>query len=226
MTDDLSERRRHVTRQLFIEPTRREKMAWAVAGGAILVAIMGVGTTIAVLPLKETQAFLTIVDRDTGIAERTVEVQRANVNHADAVKQSLLYSYVVNRETYDTNDNEGRMLRVFRQSAGEAKQSLRDLWTGTNPNYPLKLYGSTAKVKIEILSINPIDDNTAQVRFVKTLVRPNEPDRLGNFTATVTYEFLPSQETALKLVWENPFGFMVTGYRVNSDSLEAQQNGK
>lgn len=226
MTDDLSERRRHVARQLFVEPTRREKMAWIIAGGGVFLGIMGVGTALSVLPLKETQAFLTVVDRDTGTAERTVEVQGANVDHADAVKQSLLYNYVLNRETYDTNDNEGRMLRVFRQSSGDAKQSLRDLWTGKNPNYPVKLYGRTGKVNIEILSINPIDNDTAQVRFVKTLVQPGEPDRLGNFTATVTYQFLPSQENALKLVWENPFGFMVNGYRVNSDSLEAQKNEK
>ncbi|AYF04162.1 VirB8-like hypothetical protein (plasmid) [Paracoccus yeei] len=224
MTDQVSEQRTLVLRQLFIEPTRREKLAWIVAAGGIVCGILGMGTTLALLPLKETQAFLTIVDRDTGIAERAVEVERAHLEHADAVKQSLLYSYVLARESYDTTDNEARMLRVDRQSADAARQSLRTLWTGSNPNYPPKLYGQSGRVAIEILSINLVDDKTAQVRFTKTLSQTGQPERQGNFTATVAFQFLPTQETALELVWQNPFGFVVTSYRVTSDSLESHDH--
>ena len=224
MTDNLSEQRRLAERLFFIEPTRREKLAWIVGMGGVICGLLGMGTTLALLPLKETQAYLTIVDRDTGIAERAVNVERANVEHADAVKQSLLYRYVLARETYDDSDNEARMLEVYRQSAGVAQQSLTELWSGTNPDYPPTLYGTDGKVRVDILSINPVNDNTAAVRFVKTLTRPGEPDRIGNFTATVTYQFLPTQQTALELVWQNPFGFLVTGYRSNADSLEAQDN--
>lgn len=224
MTDQASEQRRLAERLFFVEPTRREKLAWIVAIGGVVVGALGIGTTIAVLPLKETQAFLTIVDRDTGIAERAVNVERANVAHADAVKQSLLYRYVLARETYDVNDNEARMLEVYRQSADMAQQSLTDLWAGANPDYPPTVYGNDGKVRVDILSINPVNDNTAAVRFTKTLTRPGEPDRIGNFTATVTYQFLPTQQTALELVWQNPFGFLVTGYRSNANSLEAQND--
>ena len=223
MTDALSEERRLVARQLLIEPTRREKLAWIVAAGGVACGLLGLGATFALMPLKETQAYLAIVDRDTGIAERAVEVERATIEHADAVRQSLLYGYVLARETYDPNDNEARMLRAFRQSQGEAQQSLRNLWDGKNPNYPPTLYGDGARVTVEVLSITPVSDSIAQLRFTKTLSQPDQPERRGNFTATVTYQFLPTQETALELVWQNPFGFTVTGYRVSADSLEAQK---
>lgn len=224
MTDQVSDPRTLVLRQLFIEPTRREKLAWIVAAGGIVCGMLGIGTTLALLPLKETQAFLTIVDRDTGIAERAVEVERAHMDHADAVKQSLLYNYVSGRESYDPTDNEARMLRVDRQSVDAARQSLRDLWTGSNPNYPPKLYGQSGRVSIDILSINLVNDKTAQVRFTKTLTEPGKPERQGNFTATMAFQFLPSQQTALELVWQNPFGFVVSSYRVTSDSLEPRNH--
>ena len=43
MTDQVSEQRTLVLRQLFIEPTRREKLAWIVAAGGIVCGILGMG---------------------------------------------------------------------------------------------------------------------------------------------------------------------------------------
>ena len=74
---------------------------------------------------------------------------------------------------------------------------------------------------IDILSITPVTDTTAQVRFTKTWVSDGEgvPDRIGKFTATVTYRFEPSKQTALDLVWQNPTGFLVTDYRITAETL-------
>ena len=47
-------------------------------------------------------------------------------------------------------------------------------------------------------------------------------DRIGKFYATVRYVFEPTTASAVELVWENPFGFTVTDYRVTAESLEAQ----
>ncbi|QLH17059.1 type IV secretion system protein (plasmid) [Paracoccus pantotrophus] len=102
---------------------------------------------------------------------------------------------------------------------------MREQWTEGHESYPLTVYGQSGKVSVEVLSINQINPNTATVRFVKTLTHPGEDDRIGNFTATVTYQFVPSQQSALELVWQNPFGFTVTDYRSTPDSLEAQQEG-
>lgn len=65
-------------------------------------------------------------------------------------------------------------------------------------------------------------ENTAQVRFTKRLEKPGEPDRIGKFYATVSYAFEPTTASAVELVWENPFGFTVTDYRVTAESLDAQ----
>ena len=78
---------------------------------------------------------------------------------------------------------------------------------------------------IDVLSITPVTDTTAQVRFTKTWVSDGEgvADREGKFTATVTYRFEPSKQTALDLVWQNPTGFLVTDYRITAETLTPQE---
>ena len=70
--------------------------------------------------------------------------------------------------------------------------------------------------------VRPVAPRTAQVRFTKRLKKAGEPDRVGKFYATITYDFQPTTASAVQLVWENPFGFTVTDYRVTAESLEAQ----
>lgn len=223
MTERVSDQRSYVENMMFLEPKRRERTAWGVAIAFGLIAAAEAVALAYMMPLKETVPFLGIVDKDTGVAERVVEVGRANVNDSDAIKQSLLFNYVVKRETYDPTDNEARIPAIYRQSSGAAAQELRNLWSPENPNYPPKLYGETSRISVKILSITAVSPTTSTVRFEKTWTEPGEDDRIGKFYATVNYQFLPSQQSTVELVWENPMGFTVTGYRTNAESLEAQQ---
>ncbi|MFV2034216.1 MAG: virB8 family protein [Halocynthiibacter sp.] len=195
---------------------KRERLAWSVAFLGLAVGLFSAASIGVLLPLKETRAYLAIVDKDTGIAERAVEVRNASIEHSAAIEQSLIFSYVTDREVFDVNDNEARVLSVYERSNGQAAATLKAQWDNSSPTYPPTLYGSGARAEVTILSINPISENTAQVRFTKTLTSIGEPDRTGKFYATVTYEFFPSTGKKLQLVWTNPFGFTVTSYRVTS----------
>lgn len=222
MADRASDSRTILENELIFGVRRRERMAWVVAIGGVLVGLGGVAAAGLTLPLKETQAFVAIVDKDTGIAERTVRVEAAGIEQGPAVEQSLLYNYVKNRETYDAADNEARLLQVYRMSAPQMQAALKLQWDQANPNYPPSIYGASGKVVVDVLSITPVSPETAQVRFTKRLKKDGEPDRIGKFYATVTYGFQPKTASAVQLVWENPFGFIVTDYRVTAESLEAQ----
>lgn len=196
---------------------QREKRAWAVAVIGLVAGLAGVGVGAYGLAKNETQAYLAIVDRDTGIAERAVTVQRASVDQQRAVVESLIYGYVRDRETYDVDDNEYRILSVFKRSALNVRRPLEQKWTPGHSNYPPELYGSDGKVEVSISNVVMIDDDTAQVRFTKTFRRPNSPTQTGDFVATVTYVFNPSTVDNNLLLWQNPFGFQVVGYRVASE---------
>lgn len=212
------EERRILESEAIFGVQRREKYAWTIAAIGGVTGLVAVGAIAFMLPLKETEAFLAIVDKDTGIAERAVTVQRAALDHSSAVEQSLLYQYIKDRETYDPTDNEARIFDTYRKSIGQARQSLKSLWQEDSPNFPPIVYGSGARATIDVLSINEVAENTAQVRFTKTLTVPDEPDRVGKFYATVAFEFRPQSNANLNLVWENPFGFTVKSYRVTSET--------
>ena len=200
---------------------RRERLAWTVAIGGVAIGILGLAAVVLMLPLKQTEAYLAIVDKDTGVAERVVSVDKAGIDQAEGIKQSLLYAYVTDRETFDANDNEARILRVYARSEEAARTSLVNLWTEGNDTYPPKVYGAAAKAVVKITSITPITPATYQIRYIKTLTRDGDLDREGKFYATVTFRFAPAKQSAISLVWENPTGFLVTDYRVTSETLEA-----
>ena len=196
---------------------QREKRAWAVAIVGLTLGVLGLGVGAYGVAKNQTEAYLAIVDRDTGIVERAVNVERASVDQQRAVVESLIYAYVQDRETYDVDDNEYRILSVFKRSAPNVRRPLEALWTPGNSNYPPEAYGTDGKVQIAISNVVMIDDDTAQVRFTKTLRKPNSPTQQGDFVATVTYVFNPSTVDNNLLLWQNPFGFQVVGYRVASE---------
>jgi type IV secretion system protein VirB8 len=150
-----------------------------------------------------------------------VAVEKAGIEQAEAIRQSLLFAYVTDRETYDQHDNESRILRAYTWSEGNARQGLvsaldrRQRQLSAQALWPEFQGGHRHPVD------HPGDGHTAQVRFTKTWVSDGEgvPDRIGKFTATVTYRFEPSKQTALDLVWQNPTGFLVTDYRITAETL-------
>lgn len=197
--------------------TQREKRAWFVAGLSLGCALLGLGVGAMGLAKSETHAYLALVDKDTGIAERAVSVERAGIEQRQAVVESLVHAYVKDRETYDFNDNEYRILSVFKRSAPSVRRPLEELWTPGNTLFPPDVYGLDGYVSITVNNIVPIDNDTMQVRFTKHLSRPNSPDQVGDFVATVSYVFEPSTVENNLLLWQNPLGFQVVGYRVASE---------
>ena len=63
---------------MFYGVKKRERIAYAVAGGGLAIGLMGMIAVVTMLPLKQTEAFLAIVDKDTGVAERVVAVEKAS----------------------------------------------------------------------------------------------------------------------------------------------------
>ena len=226
MTGSNPELRSFLEAEMFYGVKKRERIAYLVAGGGLAIGLMGMIAVVTMLPLKQTEAFLAIVDKDTGVAERVVAVEKAGIEQAEAIRQSLLFAYVTDRETYDQHDNESRILRAYTWSEGNARQGLVSLWTEGNANYPPKLYGQNSKVVIDVLSITPVTDTTAQVRFTRQLEQPGMQPVVRAFVATVGFAFQPRVERTLEAVWKNPLGFTVTSYRIDAETLDASSSGE
>lgn len=160
-------------------------------------------------------------DPSSGMALPTANLQAISFDHRDAVVQSLVHSYVRDRETFNQLDNDVRVRSVIDRSSGAALSSMRSLWSSENPDYPERKYGPRARMDVEILSVTLITEDRAQVRLRKRLADDGGITE-GLFSATLAFRYETTEARPLDEVWTNPFGFSVTEYAITSDRLEVQ----
>ncbi|WP_298571219.1 type IV secretion system protein [uncultured Aliiroseovarius sp.] len=202
-------------------PRRRERFAYFVAAAGVVVGLVGFLGAVSLFPLKSVETFVVVVDKKTGEMDRVSQVAALTLDESDAIIQANLVSYVDDRETYDLTDGEQRINSVLDRSEGDAARTLRDLWSSTNEDYPITIYGREAKIDVVIRSVNQIEPGVAQVRFTRTLRRERDTRTVTRpYVATLAYEFRPETRQRLQDVWANPLGFVVTSYRVDAETLE------
>ena len=208
---------------LVLEPRLSARRAWMVAAVAGAISVLLAAALILILPLRETQVFTVLVDRQTGAAENILQVAPTGIEDQEALKQSLLVAYVSDREGYFLPGIQSRLESVQRRSTGAAEESLRLLWSkgGGNQAYPPDVYGPGAEVSVTVRRITFLSPKVAQVRFLKTLRKTRQAPVTQPFVATVEFTFTPKTERTLAHVWENPLGFTVSAYRVDAETLEA-----
>lgn len=208
---------------LVLEPRLSARRAWMVAAVAGAISVLLAVALILILPLRETQVFTVLVDRQTGAAENILQVAPTGIEDQEALKQSLLVAYVSDREGYFLPGIQTRLESVQRRSTGAAEESLRLLWSkgGGNQAYPPDVYGPGAEVSVTVRRITFLSPRVAQVRFLKTLRKTRQAPVTQPFVATVEFTFTPKTERTLAHVWENPLGFTVSAYRVDAETLEA-----
>lgn len=204
---------------LVTGPRRSARMAWIVAGCACFVAVMLSAAIIALMPLRQTEVFTVLVDSTTGAAERIYQVRPTGIQDQEVIKESLLVSYISDRESYFRAGIQQRLESVQRRSEDGARRSLQALWTSGSADYPPTAYGAGSQVEVLVRSITFLQPLVAQVRFTKRLSRPNQDPVTQPFVATVGFAFDPRRERSLERVWENPLGFVVTAYRVDAETL-------
>lgn len=158
-------------------------------------------------------------DPETGMALPNASVGTVRVTENQAVIEAVVFRYVTDRETYNQLDNDLRVRSILERSDRASEASMRALWDSANPNYPPTVYGQNSRLDVEILSINRIGSNRAQVRMRKRLTSP-QGVQAGLFTATLLFEFRPEERRSIDDVWSNPFGFTVIEYAIRSDRLE------
>lgn len=207
---------------LVLEPRLSARRAWMAAAVAGTISVLLAVALILILPLRETQVFTVLVDRQTGAAENILQVAPTGIEDQEALKQSLLVAYVSDREGYFLPGIQTRLESVQRRSTGAAEESLRLLWSkgGGNRTYPPDVYGPGAEVSVTVRRITFLSPTVAQVRFLKTLRKTRQAPVNQPFVATVEFAFTPKTERTLAHVWENPLGFTVSAYRVDAETLE------
>ena len=212
---------RDIVEEELIYGARRREQFWQKLGiGGLIFGVVACFLA-ALVAILDTDPPPVVVpyDPETGLALPNATVQATSVTENQAVIEAEVFRYVTDRETYNQLDNDVRVRAILERSDGAAETSIRDIWTGTNPNYPPTLYGPNGRLDVEILSISRIGSNRATARLRKRLTN-SQGVQVGLFTATLLFEFRPETRRRIDDVWANPFGFTVTEYAIRSDRLE------
>lgn len=209
-----------IEEELVYGARRREQLWQKLAFVGLAFGIIGCLSAAAVAVLDvDPPPVVVPFNPETGMALPYASVSAVRVTENQAIIEAVIFRYVTDRETYNQLDNDLRVLSVLESSDGAAEASIRELWNSANENYPPTVYGPSARLDVEILSITRIGVNRAQVRMRKRLTSP-QGVQAGLFTATLLFEFRPEERRSIDEVWTNPFGFTVSEYAIRSDRLE------
>jgi type IV secretion system protein VirB8 len=207
---------------------RSERRAWWVACAAAILTLILAGGYFYMLPLKQKVPFLVMADGATGVATVArltdqINVQRITSN--EAINRSNVAHFVLARESYDAAFlNLHDWNTVLTMASPDVAAAYRNLYTSENPDNPYQTYGRERAIRVNIASIVLIGGEGrpykgATVRFQRAIYNKQSGTTvpLDNKIATLEFTYKPDLRMDEQARLENPLGFQVTNYRVDSD---------
>jgi len=181
------------------------------------------------LPLKQKVPYLVMADAYTGtstVARLTDDFNNKRITTSEAINRSNIAHFVLARESYDSAMISLRdWTTVLTMSASNVANAYTDLYSPRHDSSPYKIYGRNRAIRVKILSIvllggGPnVPPKGATVRFQRSVydklsgaTRP-----LDNKIATIAFTYKTNLKMDEQYRIENPLGFQVTDYRVDSD---------
>lgn len=208
---------------------RGERRAWWVAGSAVALSVLLGAGYLVMLPLKEKVPYLVMADAYSGtatVARLTGGLDELTVTQWDALHRSNVAHYVLARESYDIALLKLRdWTTVYTMSDGPVATEYTTLNSSQNPESPFNVYGKAKAIRVQINSIQMIGGTPTQrpkgatVRFQRSLYDKTNgyTEFLDNRIATLEFTYNKNLKMDEKHRIENPLGFHVTGYRVDTD---------
>lgn len=207
----------------------REVLAWVTAASAI-------GLLYYMLPLKQTQPVLAIVDGAHGIVQEVQYLEPGSkITNNEALIKSYAYSYVTGRYGYafmgSSENLRDRYLRVMAFTGDSLMANLKQEIASDNPSSPYLLYGEKGTINVQIDSINIFSGDRVQINFQTIASNGDNNRKVFAYTALGKFEWSKFDGMSQKNRYVNPFGFKFTEWSVtqnlsnSSMSSSAQLNG-
>lgn len=202
----------------LIAAEKSKKLAWGVALAAGGIAFAAVIAVAGLTPLKRTELKIVRVDNATGVVDVITEMPDAKTNYNESINKYFAQLYIRYREGYSRELAEEYYYNVGIMSAGAEQRRYGDFFSPKNPQSPLNVYGTSARLKIKVKSVSFIKDNVALVRYMKEIERgASERPSVTHWAATVVFKYsgAPMGEKDRAI---NPLGFQVSEYRNDPDT--------
>jgi len=208
---------------------RSERRAWFVASSAIVLSLVLAAGYFYMLPLKEKVPYLVMADAYTGtssVARLDENLGDRSITSSEAINRSNVAHFVLARESYDLAlINLRDWTTVYSMSSPDVAAGYTSLHNVKNPSGPRNIYGKSKAIRVNILSISLIPGSGkvkykgATVRFQRSLFdkATGASSPLDSKIATMEFTYKSNLKMDEKYRHENPLGFQVINYRVDSD---------
>lgn len=216
---------------------RSERRAWTIAWGAVAMSLVLAGGYLYMLPLKEKVPYLVMADAYTGtstVARLQEDFSNRSISSSEAINRSNVAHFVLARESYDVAMMNLRdWATVYTMSSSEVAAEYSALHANNNADSPYNVHGRGRAIRVRLLSTvligggNGKTPKGATVRFQRNLLDKSTGATrpLDSKIATMEFSYKPNLRMDEERRIENPLGFQVTSYRVDSDYASAPPLG-
>lgn len=196
--------------------TWSRRSGWIVAGVASAIALVEACSIAVMVPLQR-QVPIPIIMRADGSTEAAWSWQTVFKENRDAVITSALWTYLLNRESYNASDAQRNYDTVSAMSAANVRDSYQRWFLPSNPDSPQLKIGKHGQVSIQYDgSILSQDFAAIRIMYWRTVQMDGSQPQKTHWTATLDYRVNESVAASSRLF--NPQGIIVTSYLSQEDS--------
>lgn len=204
---------------------KSKRLAWTIAGLAVLVAVLEALALVALLPLRRDVPYTLLVDRQTGNVEALRPLDEQIISPDSALTRSFLVQYVNARESFDRATVQQDYRKSMLMSAGEAQQAYASQMRAESSANPAAQIPRGGSISVEVKSVNSLANGSALVRFDTFASGAGGTGSISqSWAAVIDYRFSNAEMSeADRMV--NPLGFQVTRYRKSQETLPRTTDG-
>lgn len=195
---------------------RSTKTAWRFTWALIIIVGLLVIGFIVLLPLKQVVPHVVIVDKLTGEAQ-IAETQAEYLTDNQLNDKHWVKKFLVSRERYNYRLLQHDFNRVKRLTADQPWSDYSQLYFGKNPLD--ETLGENVIITPKVLSITLSEGGFATIRFELTRrdIRSTGEPKTQRLVATMRYDYEKKYNLSESEAIENPLGFTVLAYQVDSE---------
>lgn len=193
------------------------RVAWTVAGVAVLAATASMIAVAALTPLKTVETRIFRVDNTTGAVERVFDLKASPLASNEATNRFLVWQYVRLREGYVPTEVKASYETVSQMSAPAVQTQYYEATRGSNPDSPQVRLGPNGVASVRWVSTAFLENKLAQVRFVVTETKDGVVSPPRAMVATIGFDFTEGKKSAEELN-SNPLGFTVASYHADAEA--------
>lgn len=183
----------------------------------LVISLLLAATILCLVPLREKVPYLYSFNQSTGEVSILGELKPSQIYTNWEMARFFIKRYVVNREMYDS-DNLQYPYQIAWAMSGDRVKSDYDKFIFSN-DAPSKIFGKDKFIDIHVLSVSKLNENTASVRFEKSLVDKNSGSKQVLQEEAIikwSYEIKPKTQ---EMMDRDPLGFSVIYYHVSQVNL-------